>query len=40
MMRRHVSGPVRTFSIGFDQPEYDELAYARDVARRFETEHH
>jgi asparagine synthase (glutamine-hydrolysing) len=39
-MRRLVSGPLRTFSIGFDQPEYDELAYAREVARRFETEHH
>jgi asparagine synthase (glutamine-hydrolysing) len=33
-------GPVRTFSIGFDEPAYDELAYARRVARRFETVHH
>ena len=40
LMRRVASGPVRTFSIGFDRPEYDELAYARQVARRFETEHH
>jgi len=39
-MRDLTSGPVRTFSIGFDQPEYDELAYAREVAARFETEHH
>jgi len=39
-MRRLTSGPVRTFSIGFDRPEYDELAYARQVARHFETEHH
>jgi asparagine synthase (glutamine-hydrolysing) len=31
---------VRTFSIGFDQPQYDELSYARQVARRFETDHH
>jgi asparagine synthase (glutamine-hydrolysing) len=40
LMRRVASGPVRTFSIGFDRPEYDELAYARQVARRFETDHH
>ena len=40
LMRRLTSGPVRTFSIGFEDPEYDELAYARVVAERFETEHH
>ena len=32
--------PVRTFSIGFEEPEYDELAYARLVARRYGTDHH
>jgi asparagine synthase (glutamine-hydrolysing) len=32
-------GPVRTFSIGFEEPEYDELPYARLVARRYGTEH-
>jgi len=40
LMRRLTSGPVRTFSIGFDRPEYDELSYARQVAERFDTEHH
>jgi asparagine synthase (glutamine-hydrolysing) len=30
----------KTFSIGFDEPRYDELAWARLVARRFETDHH
>jgi asparagine synthase (glutamine-hydrolysing) len=39
-MRRVTSGPIRTFSIGFDRSEYDEIEYARQVARRFETEHH
>ncbi len=39
-MRTLTNGPIRTFSIGFDQPEYDELAYARQVAQRFDTEHH
>jgi asparagine synthase (glutamine-hydrolysing) len=40
LMRRLTSGPIRTFSIGFEQSRYDELAYARQVARRFETDHH
>ncbi len=30
---------VKTFSIGFDDPEFDELAFAREVAGRFGTEH-
>jgi asparagine synthase (glutamine-hydrolysing) len=34
------SRPMRTFSIGFEDPSYDELAGARAVARRFGTEHH
>jgi asparagine synthase (glutamine-hydrolysing) len=34
------AAPVRTFSIGFEQKEYDELEYARLVATRYETEHH
>jgi asparagine synthase (glutamine-hydrolysing) len=40
LMRRLISGPVKTFSIGFERPEYDELAYARQVAECFETDHH
>lgn len=39
MMSRHAVGPVRTFSIGFDAPEYDERRYARLVAERFGTRH-
>jgi asparagine synthase (glutamine-hydrolysing) len=38
--RRLTSGPLRTFSVGFEEPEYDELTYARMVAQRFETDHH
>jgi len=39
-MARVSSTPVRTFSIGFLEGEYDELRHARRVAEQFGTEHH
>jgi len=39
MMRRHISGPLRTFSIGFEHEDYNELPHARQVAERYETDH-
>src|SRR5438034_998154 len=39
-MARLGSRPVKTFSIGFDEKDYDELHYARLAARAFGTEHH
>ncbi len=31
---------IQTFSIGFDDPTYNELEYARTVARHLNTDHH
>ncbi len=39
LMRELGAAPLRTFSIGFPIPEYDETRYARIAAERFETEH-
>ncbi len=39
LMSQLAGGPVRTFSIGFPVPEFDETHYARSVARRFGTIH-
>ena len=38
-MARAAEGRVRTFSIGFDEADFDELRFARQVAARFGTEH-
>ncbi len=40
LMAKHMSEPVKTFSIGFTEDEDNELADARFVADLFGTEHH
>jgi asparagine synthase (glutamine-hydrolysing) len=40
MMSRLKRGPVKTFSIGFDDERFNELGYAAITARKFQTEHH
>ena len=40
LMARHSSRPVKTFTIGFGDPHYDELAEARSTAEAFGAEHH
>ena len=39
-MSQLMDEPVKTFSVGFDVPEFSELPYARLVADHFGTEHH
>jgi asparagine synthase (glutamine-hydrolysing) len=40
LMSTPAAGRLKTFSIGFTESEFDELGYARDVAARFQTDHH
>src|SRR5215471_17907852 len=40
LMSELSSERVKTFSIGFDEKEFDELGHARRIAERFGTEHH
>ncbi|MBE2263199.1 MAG: asparagine synthase (glutamine-hydrolyzing) [Burkholderiaceae bacterium] len=39
LMARHVQRPVKTFCIGFEDPRYDESAFALQAARRFGCDH-
>jgi asparagine synthase (glutamine-hydrolysing) len=40
MMARLSGQPVKTYSIGFAEADYDELPFARQVAQRYATDHH
>ena len=40
MMAQASSTPIRTFSIGFDEADFDELRFARQVAARYGTDHY
>jgi asparagine synthase (glutamine-hydrolysing) len=40
LMQQLSNVPVKTFSIGFAESEYDESRFARQMAERFGTQHH
>lgn len=40
MMAKNSTIPIKTFSIGFKEQEFNELEYAREVAERYGCEHH
>ena len=40
LMAQASGAPVRTFSIGFDETDFDELRFARQVATRYGTDHY
>jgi len=40
LMAKNSTAPVKTFSIGFKEAAFNELKYAREVANKYNTEHH
>jgi len=40
VMARHSINPIKTYSIGFDDPLFDESQYALEAADRFSTDHY
>lgn len=38
-MRKNITDKIRTFSIGFEEEEFNELPYARMIADKFQTDH-
>ena len=40
LMKRMVSSPVQSFSVGYREAAYSELGYARQVADAIQTDHH
>ncbi len=40
LMARHSALPVKTFSVGFAESAYSELAHAKTIAESFGTDHH
>ncbi len=39
LMRELGASPLKTFSVGFDEISYNELPYARRIAKTFQTDH-
>jgi asparagine synthase (glutamine-hydrolysing) len=39
LMQRHASGPIHTFTIGFEDPRFDESRFGREVAQHLGSRH-
>ena len=39
LMQRNASGPIHTFTIGFEDPQFDEARYGREVAMHLGSQH-
>jgi len=39
LMQRNASGPIHTFTIGFEDPRFDEARYGREVAQHLGSQH-
>lgn len=40
LLQRHISQPVKSFTIAFEDPAFNEAEFARELARHIGTEHH
>ncbi|MCC6590944.1 MAG: asparagine synthase (glutamine-hydrolyzing) [Bryobacterales bacterium] len=40
VMRKHFSGPLKSFAVGYREQQYAELTWAEQVAKAIGTEHH
>jgi asparagine synthase (glutamine-hydrolysing) len=40
LMAKVSSSPIQTFNISFDESEFSESIYAKEIAKRFNTQHH
>jgi asparagine synthase (glutamine-hydrolysing) len=40
LMQKHSPRPIKTFSIGFDDPKYNEANHAKIIAQHLGTDHH
>jgi asparagine synthase (glutamine-hydrolysing) len=40
MMAKHSTQPIKTFSIGFKEKKFNELEFAREVAKKYNCEYH
>jgi|SaaInlStandDraft_6_1057023.scaffolds.fasta_scaffold17679_2 asparagine synthase (glutamine-hydrolysing) len=40
LMQQQSLNPIKTFTVGFEESEFDESLYAKDIAKHLKTDHH